>query len=688
MQKSTSLLLFLFTICAICQNKVHTEKVPNWVQIQDYQTDPEVDSNEITNGSITLLADYQTHIPKQTSYTRFVNKITDNVGIQSNSSISAVYDPTYQKLVFHTIDLIRNGERIDKLDPGNFQVIRRELNADNYLYDGSLTAMINLSDVRRGDIIDLSYSITGFNPIQSDKYGSSYVLTDYSPIGKININIYAAEPLNYKLFSTDLQPKETVIGGLTVYNWNVENPEPFEFEDNIPPWQYIMPTVFVSNTNSWAKVANWATSVFHLDRPVKASLSKKVDEITANQETEGEKIKSILDFVQNEVRYLGLEYGISGYKPHEPSEVLEQRFGDCKDKSLLMVEMLRLLDIEAYPVLISTTLKETITEIPASYNFFDHCVVKVVDENQKAHFYDPTIQNQGGTFDKVHFPDYRYGLVVKKGTESLEKITSHSKNKITTLEEFTVDRIGGSALLEVTTTYTDTDADRMRNFFKNNSLSGISKDYENYYANYYPYIKIEDSPSTEDKIDKNEFIVRESYKVDSIWTPMASMPGNIAMEFTATTILDLLYTDNLESRKHDIYLPYPYSREHVTLVHLPEKWTIINDNDVVSNDHFYYNYKVDYNNFKNDLKLTTDLKLKKGSVSAQEIDAYRQGIRELEETFGYSVFVPDDINGDAFMNSGTFSSFGNILSYVLLVVIIVVGLVLFIMARNNKQNYN
>ena len=54
--------------------------------------------------------------------------------------------------------------------------------------------------------------------------------------------------------------------------------------------------------------------------------------------------------MQDEVRYLGLENGISAYKPSSPNKVYNQRFGDCKDKSLLLVTMLNQMNIEAYPV--------------------------------------------------------------------------------------------------------------------------------------------------------------------------------------------------------------------------------------------------------------------------------------------------------------------------------------------------
>jgi transglutaminase-like putative cysteine protease len=41
------------------------------------------------------------------------------------------------------------------------------------------------------------------------------------------------------------------------------------------------------------------------------------------------------------VRYTGVEFGEAAIVPRKPSETLERRFGDCKDKAPLLVAMLR-----------------------------------------------------------------------------------------------------------------------------------------------------------------------------------------------------------------------------------------------------------------------------------------------------------------------------------------------------------
>jgi len=677
------LLAVLFVCCAYSQNTVNVSQHPSWVDFQEYNKYPEVDEDEIIQGTLTLLADYQVNTFKQEVYFRLVTKITDNVGIQSGSNINAVYDPSYQKLTFHSINIIRDGKEINKLIPDHFQVIRRELNAENYLYDGSLSAMLNMADVRNGDIIDLSYTIKGFNPIHNGKFSDSFILNDYVPIGKINVSINTNNKLNYKIYNTTLQPKISEKNGNTNYNWMVETPTRSVYEDNMPSWKIVMPTIIVSGYTSWEEVVKWATNIYTENEPLSTVVKMKVSEISANYNTQGEKIKAILDFVQNDIRYLGLEYGIGSYKPNSPNKVFEQRYGDCKDKSLLMVQMLKEIDVEAYPMLLNTTMKGTITEVPPSPSFFDHCVVKVIDEEKRELYYDPTIYNQGGTYKNTHFPNYEYGLVVKKNNMAFDTIMSSSNNNVTTLEEYVIKEVNSGATLNVTSTYTDTEADRMRNYFKNNSNSSIIKEYENFYANYFSKIKIVDDPSVDDNVSKNEFKVTESYIIDSIWQPMKLKPGFIAIEFFPSSLIDALYVPNLENRKNEISLPYPVSREHRTNIILPRAWGIEKNNDLVSNDIFYYDFSVDYNKKKNEVQLKSYLKIQKSSVTQDEFTTYYNDLNELEKSFGYTIFIPKNSKG--LQEKNFFFSLGKI-SFSLFLIGVFIFFLIWIYSKKKKTN--
>jgi len=78
-----------------------------------------------------------------------------------------------------------------------------------------------------------------------------------------------------------------------------------------------------------------------------------------------------------DIRYFGAELGVNTHRPTAPDKVLAQRFGDCKDKVLLLISLLRRLDIPASPVLVSTSFRGGIGELLPSPLAFDHVIMRV-----------------------------------------------------------------------------------------------------------------------------------------------------------------------------------------------------------------------------------------------------------------------------------------------------------------------
>ncbi len=60
------------------------------------------------------------------------------------------------------------------------------------------------------------------------------------------------------------------------------------------------------------------------------------------------KAKAIYKWVQQSVRYIAFEEGMGGFIPRNPELVCTRRYGDCKDKSALLVSMLRYAGLNAH----------------------------------------------------------------------------------------------------------------------------------------------------------------------------------------------------------------------------------------------------------------------------------------------------------------------------------------------------
>lgn len=690
--KKNTLLLALFLLSHLLIAQVKKAATPSWLKPVTYIETPNVNFDDLTQGTLTLLYDYQVHIPKQEVYKKFATKIFENVGIQDASTINVNYDPKYQTVKFHSITVNRDGKIIDKFKSENFQLLRRETDAENHLYDGSMTAVMNISDVRTDDIIEYSYTITGFNPIHNGKFSRSFYLDSYEPIGKISINLFSPNKLNYKGINNPNEPKINNINGLTHYSWVSENTKKVSYEDYSPNWKLDYKTVIVSDYKSWEEVINWGLKTYTLKEKLNTALLQKIKSIEAENKTKGEKIKATLDFVQDDIRYLGLEDGIGAYKPFTPNKVFNQRFGDCKDKSLLMSTMLNKMGIDAYPMLVNTTLKKTITEYLPSPAFFDHCVVKVIDEAGKGLYYDPTMTNQGGNYKTTYFPDYKYGLVLAPENIDFDQIFNHSENTIETYDEYKLEATGKGATLKVTSTYYDYEADNMRRYFKNNSINSISKEYVDYYSNYYFNIESTKKPEYKDDIELNKFQVTEEYKIDSIWRPMQEKKGFISASFSPSTLEGLLYLPTKKERKDPLSLYYPSTKEHKIKVKLASPWGIKNESEEINFSGFKYKWDINYDKKNNEIDLTYFLKIQKDHIAAKEFKEYTKQVNKMNETLGYQIYTPTNLaignNYDNTISDDIKSGFMTVV-YIILAIVALTALVLFLawyIPRTKKDN--
>ena len=139
-------------------------------------------------------------------------------------------------------------------------------------------------------------------------------------------------------------------------------------------WRDEIGYIHISDKSSWKQVAADYKKIFY--SALASQDSPLLEEIQLNiKATTEEQISAIHRFVAQDIRYLSRsEYG-NAFTPHPTRETLKKRQGDCKDKSALLVDLLRRIGVNAYPVLVSTHRKKLRDKIAPSLSQFNHVVV-------------------------------------------------------------------------------------------------------------------------------------------------------------------------------------------------------------------------------------------------------------------------------------------------------------------------
>ena len=175
-----------------------------------------------------------------------------------------------------------------------------------------------------------------------------------------------------KLKTSTRKPEITDTGDRRVYTWVVKNIRPERDKNKLDDEEETGPDVQLTTFTDWNQIAHWYAKLQGERMTVDENVRKEADELTKGAGTPTEKAQRLYDFVARNVRYVSISLGVGRYQPHSASDVLQNGYGDCKDKHTLFSAMLRAEGIQSYPVLIDSSRKID-ADIPSPAQF-DHVI--------------------------------------------------------------------------------------------------------------------------------------------------------------------------------------------------------------------------------------------------------------------------------------------------------------------------
>jgi len=158
-----------------------------------------------------------------------------------------------------------------------------------------------------------------------------------------------------------------VTGEFYEYAWHWENRAGQDTEDFVPASTFQYTLMHFSDYKSWADVANWAEKSFHPEKLTEA-LYQRIMRIRDENTSSEQRVLKALQFVQDDIRYLGIENGMNSHQPTDPSIVFTRGYGDCKDKDVLLAALLEAEGWHTSSALIST-FREFDRDVPSPWPF-------------------------------------------------------------------------------------------------------------------------------------------------------------------------------------------------------------------------------------------------------------------------------------------------------------------------------
>lgn len=104
------------------------------------------------------------------------------------------------------------------------------------------------------------------------------------------------------------------------------------------------------NDNQWKAIGQWFTTL-EANRPDPSpEITAKTQELIAGAPDFYTKLSRITESIQKDIRYFVVMRGIGGYQANRAADIFKNHYGDCKDKTTLLISMLEVAGIHAYYV--------------------------------------------------------------------------------------------------------------------------------------------------------------------------------------------------------------------------------------------------------------------------------------------------------------------------------------------------
>ena len=597
-------------------------------------------------------------------------QVNDPAALGQIGQIAVQFIPQYQRLVLHRAAVLRGEQVIDHTATAQVRFLQREAGLEQGIYSGVITASMLLGDIRVGDTLHLQYSIEGANPIFGGRYVQGVPWERPIPVQwrRVTLNTPEARPVQWKWNSESappaLAPEATVRNGMRRLRFEERDLAAVELEPMLPRGAMPLRWLQFSEFADWAEVARWADGLFPQNAPLPPELVPQVQR-WLRLPSRSEQASQALQWVQNEIRYYSVSLGESSHRPHSPAEVLRNRYGDCKDKSFLLMRLLQSLGIPARAVLASLSAPQGPGKVLASPLAFDHVIVRATIDGRDFYL-DPTRLGQRGPVDRMGqaLEEARVLVVDARDTSALATVQSANRKEIfrsELIEKFMLANFGEDGELETRQQWNGTAAETMRLTVARFDLTRLQRVLVTNLERRYPGVSVIGNPELTDEFDQNRITIRARFKVPKL---VNATDGNWVMRFVPANMQNTFAIPPSPTRNLPLALPaFPTSVLYSAEVQWPQSVGVVLEPATQRIANPAFNAEVTRSFRGNLAKATLRFEPLLGSVAGSEVPALLADAKAMERAIGGVIAVaPTQIRDGGFLGLGRKSLQDNLLA--------------------------
>jgi hypothetical protein len=140
--------------------------------------------------------------------------------------------------------------------------------------------------------------------------------------------------------------------------WEIKNMPALDLENvhATPAWRALVTRVAVKwgdfavkgMDTQWRAIGLWQERLEEHRPDPTPEITAKAQELIAGAPDFYTKLSRITEYIQKNIRYFIVAKGIGGWQAHPAADIFRNRYGDCKDKTTLLISMLQAIGVRAY----------------------------------------------------------------------------------------------------------------------------------------------------------------------------------------------------------------------------------------------------------------------------------------------------------------------------------------------------
>ncbi|MBW1298931.1 DUF3857 domain-containing protein [Aquimarina litoralis] len=267
---------------------------------------------------------------------------------------------------------------------------------DQSFYDDSKSINFIYPNLQPGSKSKLKYK----EKIKNPRFLGTFFFADFHPTvkSKLTITVDKNISIKFKDFNIGELPinfSKSEKRGKQIYTWEVNQMDKFEIDPGAPNFRNTLPHLIPMITEYESKgekvkvlgeIADLYGWYYSLVKDINESepdqeLQQIVQKLTKDKKTDLEKVKAIYYWVQENIKYIAFEYALGGFVPRQANDVFNKKYGDCKDNSSILQEMLEIAGLKGNLTWIGTrSIPYKYEEVPTPA-VDNHMILTYIDGN-------------------------------------------------------------------------------------------------------------------------------------------------------------------------------------------------------------------------------------------------------------------------------------------------------------------